>query len=566
MRLSHTAGLFVLLAVILSACSGGSKEAPADAHPAVSDKPPVSAETEPPVTQQQEPSPAPPRPQETKQPVAVSYRVYTGPLGFRLPDTMRELSVGETAVMGLEPFDLDVLLPGLKEEPARKALSIEGLTLIGDPVWLSEGGLALQIGKGATGQTGTINIRVDGQTPAALEIRRVGPATVTIDQRIGHTWQAVTVLNAYTSPGPSAVRINFSKPVRKDEVESALLAAQSKPIRGLMEWTDDQTLTWQIADLPPRLDFLLGGAHDADGLPLPGGIPSLRLGDPPAAVLVDLADLEEKVLGTLPPDIVTAELSRSRQAINLIAWIPGTTKWDWRTVDLYFDLEKKGLKTGRVEEVVPRLPDGLENWVVSPNGSLVASLRSSGVETESFQADLVVTDLRGGRSQVFPNAIGRYRGAGQVDLTTYLAWSPDSLAVAALSYAGHPETSELIMVDVSTGERTVLVPDLPVRSDGTRLTWSGDGRFLLAGNMLINQEERAAVPLPGDTAAGGFWEPGGARLIYSPRDWGPTFLVNPETAEAEPLGDGMAVGWVGTGKAVLVRWNGSETRYLPPGQ
>jgi|GEM_PF-3556032 len=565
MRFKRAASLIILLAVFLSACSGRPQAEPVVQQPGGSEQP--SAETDPASPTRPQDSPPPEKSAgDQERPLPVRFRIYTGPLGFRLTDTMRELGAGESTVMGLEPFDMDLHLPGMDEKAARKAVSVEGATLLREPTWLSEGGLALQVSGGQANQVVKVTVQAAGYAPAVLTVRRAGPASVTLDQRIGHTWEPVTVLNGYTTPGPSAVRLNFSKPVRKEEVEKALLEAQSVPIRGLMAWTDDQTLTWQIAELPPRLDFLLGGAHDLDGLPLPGGIPSLRFGEPPAAVTVDLSDLSETVLGIMPPDLVAAGLSWSRQAINLIAWSPGTTKWDWRTVDLHFDLEKKTLRSGRVEEIVPRLPEGLENWVASPNGSLVASLKSRGVETESFQSDLVITDLRGGRSQVFPGVIGQYRGADQVDLTTHLAWSPDGLQVAALSYSGQAEQSDLILVNVTSGERVVAMSELPVRSYGTHLAWSTDWRYLLAGNMLINQESKQAVTLPGDTTASGFWEPGGNRLLYSPTDWGPIYVVDPETAEAQPLGEGMLAGWAGPGQALLIRWNGNETRYLPPGQ
>ncbi|MFZ5825519.1 MAG: hypothetical protein ACOY94_14560, partial [Bacillota bacterium] len=353
----------------------------------------------------------------------------------------------------------------------------------------------------------------------------------------------------------------------REEVEQALLAAQSVPIRGLMEWTDDKTLTWQIAELPPRLDFLLGGASDADGLPLPGGIPSLRLGDKPILVEVNLSDPVDMVRGTLPPDVIAASLTRDARFVNLMAWTPGTTKWDWQTVDIYFEMEQKALKRGRVEETQLRLPPDIENWVVSPNGALVAGLRGRGAPMESYRADLVVMDTRGGRSQTFARVIGRFRGADQLDLSTHLAWSPDSRQIAALSHAGDSQTAELVLTDAATGEQKVLIPSLPVRSDGTRLTWSSDGRWLLAGNLLIERESKVVTPLEGSAhQVSGVWEPGGSRLLYGVQDWGPVLIVDPVRGDVKPLGNGMIVGWAGPDRVLVIRWPGSDTRYLPPGQ
>lgn len=564
MPMHRAIGLALLPALLVVACSSPLREPPAVTPPTQSEGPGTPGAEQP--GKVQEPPPEPP----ADTPPAASparFHLFTGPLGFKFPDVMRELKPGEAVVLGLDPFDLEVLLPGVPEQVLRQALKVEGGNLLSEPVWLEQGGLALQIGQGQAGQAVVIRLEMAGKEPVGVTVRRAAPAAVTVDQRFGHNWKPITVLDAYTSPGPSAVRLTFSKLVRKEEVEQALLAAQSGPIRGLMEWTDEQTLTWQIAELPPRLDFLLGGARDADGLPLPGGIPSLRLGEPPILVEIDLADPVDAVRGTLPPDIISAALARDGKAINLMAWTPGTTKWDWHTVDVYFELATKALKRGRVEEAQPRLPADLENWVTSPNGLLVAGLRRKGAPTESHQADLVIMDLRGGRSQTFPGAFGQFRGAQQVDLTTHLAWSPDSLQVAALSYAGDWQSSELVVLEPGTGNRTVLVPNLPVRSDGTRLTWSSDGQWLLAGNLLINRESKAVMPLQGAPhQTSGVWEPGGTRLLYSTQDWGPIQIVEPATGEVKPLGDGMIVGWTSPGQPLVIRWPGSGTRYLPPGQ
>lgn len=554
MRMLRAIG-WLVLPLLLMACSRSVPPVPESTPPSPSERP----AGELPVAKPPQPAPEPER--------AARFYIFTGPLGFKFPEIMREVAAGETAVMGLEPFDLEIRLEGLTEEAARKGLKVEGATLLAEPVWLPEGGFALQIGPGQPDQVAQVQVALSGKQAASLRIRRAGPGTVTIDQRHGHGWRPVTVLDAYTSPGPSAVRFNFSKPVRKEEVEQALLAAQSVPLRGLMEWADDQTLTWQIAELPPRLDFLLGGAHDSDGLPLPGGIPSLRLGDPVRLVEVDLATQAEEALGTLPPDIISVGLAQTQAAVNLLAWSPGTTKWDWATLPFHFDLAQRVLKSGRLEEAPPRLPADLEDWVISPNGALVAGLRGRGGTTQSYQADLVVMDLRGGRSQSYREVIGRFRGTGQLDLSTRLAWSPDSQRVAALHYAGDPQRADLVVIDPTTGQRTVLQSSLPVRSDGTRLTWSSDGRWLLAGNLLVDLEAGAITPLPGIAdKASGAWEPGGSRLLYSQKDWGPILLIDPAQGEERPLGEGMIAGWSAPGKGLVLRWPGSETRYHPPGE
>jgi len=390
--------------------------------------------------------------------------------------------------------------------------------------------------------------------PPAVEVPVPVPAEVRVDRRDEQGWRPVTLLDAFSPPGPAVIRLSFSKPVRRGEVEQALLAAQAAPVRGLMEWVDGKTLIWQIAEMPPRIDFLLGGAHDADGLPLPGGIPSLRVGEPPALVEVDVESGAERTLGSLPPDIVTASLVAGGKAVNLVAWIPGTTRWDWQTEGFHFDLDAGELKSGRLASGQPRLPAGVEQWVVSPGGSLVAGVRPG----DGGRADLVIADAQGGRHRTFPAALGR---------TARLAWSPDERHVAALHSGGRGETSELALIDAATGERTASLPGLPVRAAESALAWSGDGRFLLAGHLLIERETLAFRPLSGASpGAQGAWDPGGSRLAYQAEEWGPLLLIDPREGKSEPLGDGMLVGWTEPGKLLLIRWPSSACRYLPPGQ
>lgn len=396
------------------------------------------------------------------------------------------------------------------------------------------------------------NVPVSPAEPAVPEAPI--PAEVLVEQRDGQGWRPVTALDAFASPGPGALRLRFSKPVRTEEVEQALLAAQAAPVRGLMEWSDEKTLIWQVAELPPRIDFLLGGAHDVDGLPLPGGIPSLRVGEPPTLVEVDVSSGAERPLGILPPDIVTASLVPGERAVNLIAWTPGTTRWDWQTEGFHFDLEQGELKRGRLAGGQPRLPLGVEQWVVSPGGSLVAGVRPG----EGGRADLVIAEVQGGRHKTFPAIPGR---------NVRLAWSPDERHVAALGSDGPGETSRLAVIDAVTGEQTATLADLPVRAGESALSWSGDGRFLLAGHLLVEVETLAFRPLSGAApGAQGAWEPAASRLAYQAEEWGPVALIEPQKGTAEPLGDGMLVGWPEPGKLLIIRWPSSASRYLPPGQ
>lgn len=559
MNWMRTAGVLLLSAVLLSACSvpafrsGGRVGSPGD--------PPIAAGTEP--EKNPRPSSKPPGNQEG----SVRFALYTGPLGFRLPENRRDLAPGDSAIIGTASVDLDVLAPDLGEGALRQALTVEGASLASDPRWSMDRGLSLRLNPGKAGDTVIVRVKPPGLAPAVLTLRRAAPAKVSVDYRYADEWRPVTVLGSHLPPGPAEIKLTFSKPVRRQEVEKALAEAQPAPIRGLMQWPDDQTLIWAVAELPPRVDLLLGSSHDQDGLPLPGGIPSLRVGDPPTLVAADLGGLADRPLAVLPPDLLSAQITADRKAVNLVVWTPGTTRWDWQTTDLVVDLATGTLKSGRVEGVQPRLTGELENWLVNPGATLVAGFRP-GTEATPAQPgarDMVVRDLRGGREQVFR---GFALQAGAPGTGAFLAWSADGLKVAALSdRPGSPGSADLVVADIPTQQRRVLVQALPVAAVGTRLAWSPDGRYLLAGHLLVDLSTGQPQVLPGDPGtARGAWEPGGNRLLYSTRDWEALFLFDPTAGEPFPLGRGFLVDWEAQGKPLVIRWTASNSRYVPPGQ
>lgn len=393
--------------------------------------------------------------------------------------------------------------------------------------------------------------------PPAAQPKPV-PATLTVAYRYGDSWRQVTPLESHVLAGPAEIRLAFSKPVRKDEVEQALQESQSAPVRGVLQWADDKTLFWRVAQMPPRVDFLLGEAHDQDGLPLPGGVPSLRVGEQPVLMEIDVAKLAETRLTPLPADILSAALSTDRTALNLKVWSPGASRWDWQTTDLHLVLDALVFKPGLVEGFQPRLPANLESWSLSPGGNLVAGLRLGAKQGER---DLVLADVLGARQQVTASFVRRSGNNGNAGV----AWSPGGERIAALtdSTAG----ADLVIMTVADRSVSTAARDLPVQAGTARLAWSADGRFLLAGTALVDLEKGTQTHLPGDAAsARGAWEPGRPRLLYGGKEWENLTLVDALTGESRPLGAGFAVDWAGPGRAYVVRWTAAATRYRPPGQ
>lgn len=389
------------------------------------------------------------------------------------------------------------------------------------------------------------------------------PAGVTVEYRDANGWQPVSFMQSHLPPGPAELRLRFSRPVRRAEVEQALAEAQPAPVRGLLQWEDDQTLVWRIADMPPRLDLSLSEAHDQQGITLPGGLPSLRVGTAPTLVIVNFAEGMEQPIAALPPDIVNAALSPDGKFLNLMVWKPGAHRWDWQVENLSLDLQARTLKAGRVEGPQPRLTGELQAVTLNHSGTLLAGLRPA--VAGQGRMDLVIREVRGGREQAFPSFVTQTPAAGE---TVYLAWSPDGTRIAAVADTDPAAPgAAVVAVEVASGVRSVLAGNVPLASGGARLSWSAGGEYLLAANLLVDTRTGAFQPLPGEPKrVRGVFAPEGSRLFYTIGDWEQLFLANPQAGSVEDLGAGLLVDWADPAKLYLIRWDASATRYRPPGQ
>ena len=556
MRWVRSAGLLALLAALLVSCSRADDNGPASPGTVPVDAP-NSGQATPGTTNSpaEPPAKGPGKPPITgEKPVSVRFR-----LGTRSTEPARELLPGSSATIGTEPLEVTVLLPGVNEQVARQAVGVEGAAVEGEPEWASTGALTLRLSGGKAGETVTVKAQVPGG--GILSLRRAAQAAVTVDFRYGDAWQPVTLLSSHVSAGTAEIRINFSKPVDRATVEKALTANQAALVRGLMQWPNDRTLIWALAEMPPRLDILLNGARDADGLPLPGGIPSLRTGQGPE--LVELTPGEPgppKVIGRVLSDVASAKLSRDGKFLNLLAWVPGTNRWDWLARDYHIDLQTGTLKPGKVDSTAPRAAAGLVNWVVNPQGTLVAGLRAS--RTPGI-ADLVIADMQGSRQQVVPSFVATS------PLGNTLAWSADGTRVAASNWTvdqtGTRKAAGLLVLTVPSTQPKALFGDVMVHP-AAALAWSPDGRYISAGNHLLDLQTETSMALPFQGSLGrGLWESGGQRLLYSQEDWGPLFFVELSPWKITPAGTGLLVGWSAEGKAYAIQWPASSSRYEPPG-
>lgn len=391
--------------------------------------------------------------------------------------------------------------------------------------------------------------------PVAAPARE--PTTVRLELSDGDRWRAVTPMTAFVPAGPAVLRFTFSRPPRPLEVEQALRASQAMPVRGLMQWADERTLVWQIAALPGRLDFYLGTAHDQEGELLAVTLPSVQVGEPPTLVVHNLKTSAERLLMVLPPDLVSVTLTGNGQYVDLVAWEPGPTRWDWHTARSYIDLSGAQLKAGPAPGIQPRFGTALREWVVSP----AAITTVAGLATGS--GDLVIEDWRTGRQQGYRSFVVQDPAAEQAPR---LAWSADGRRVAALSDGG-AKGADLIAFDTATGDRTVIAGGLPL-STAALLSWSSDGQTVSVGNLLVDTATGRFKPLGGmPDKARGFWQPAGHLCLFSPQgDWGPVVLLGQGGEALQTLGNGVPVGWAGPAEVYLVRWSSSSGRHVPLGE
>lgn len=443
--------------------------------------------------------------------------------------------------------------------------------------------LAISLMTGCSRPVGQVPSISPPVTPEPMPLRRpLGPeapkpmvqvaaATVNVELRFGDTWMPVSPLSSFISEGGGEVRLTFSKPVTALEVESALNEMQHSPVRGRILWEDDRTLIWQIAAFPQRLDFLLDGARDLDGLPLPNGIPSILTGDPPQLVELDVLSPNDLNRVVLPPDIESASLSDDGQVVNFHSWRPGVNQWDWTLVPQHLDRTSWRIGSGLIEGAQPRFAVGMEDWTISPDRLLVAGFQmeeSAKATGDPSRVNLLVTDLRGGRQSISSGFFTRLQELQGARSLFHLSWSPDSRQVVALSHRqGDSAKSDLVVYDVPTGVRSVLVADLPVPAHSVRLSWSSDGNSLLVGNRVINLVTKQTQLLDGNPELSrGIWEPAGTRLLYTLEDWGEVMIVQSGSLDTIPIGRGLMVDWTGPGRVALIRWPRSDVRYLPPGR
>lgn len=456
-------------------------------------------------------------------------------------------AAGATGKVGTGSFRLTVRLPApLSQEAAMRAVSVDGARFDVSGWHEPTGALGLRVDGGAPGELITVAVSL-GEEPQVLQLLRVEDPTVVLERQVEEKdqWEPVNPWDT-ASPGSGTLRLRFSKPVDQEAVVDALLTSQTDPVRGLFRWVDPQTLLWQIPELPSRLFFLLNGARDTDGLPLPGGLPVIRVGSPAVLNLLMLDRGIEGELMAVPADPIRARLLPDGKQLVMTAWKPGRTHWDWTQADYTIHLQTFSVTEGAPPEDPRRgrIPADLTATASSPDDLLLVGFRGR---------DLILIDISSGRERRYTQFLE------QESLPSAPVWSPDGKELVAL------DGPDLVALHVETWERRLLVSNLPADA-GVRLSRSESGRFVLVGSLVVDLAEKSFVRLPGNAlSAKGFWEPEGERLVYSAADWAEIYLYDPVTDTRRSVGKGLLVGWESAERLYVIRWADFENRYHPPG-
>ena len=124
------------------------------------------------------------------------------------------------------------------------------------------------------------------------------------------------------------------------------------------------------------------------------------------------------------------------------------------------------------------------------------------------------------------------------------------------------------LLPVNPRSLLVRITGVAVRREGYRLAMSPDGSRLLATNdghwpFLIPLDGTPPVKLHEYAYTPAHWDGKGARVLGMWQQWRGLCVYSVTSGERQELGDGWPVGWDGDW-VYIIRWAGSDSRYIPP--
>ncbi|MFZ5815056.1 MAG: hypothetical protein ACOY93_07100 [Bacillota bacterium] len=395
--------------------------------------------------------------------------------------------------------------------------------------------------------------------------------------------------------GKLTLEFTFDQPLSPTSVDlwrEAVLMAN--PLGGSFSFEPQKLdwIRWELPRVPSKLELSFGRLQAAaTGLPVtgPGNFLVQSLDSAPYLEKVNLATGERQRLVDLPPEISEVHLSPDGRWLALRSFVKQVDGWrntrahvvdlqarkllpvpihatelHWSGTRLLNFAYRWGEKRGW-ESWDPQAggepafhPGELYNVRISPDGRYAAQL---GYREGAEMLLLLVTDLETGARREFPDFIRGWTWQKGGDWSQWTAWSPDGRRVAALDPVERTGRSDLVAVDVTTGERQVLREGLNLSVWAQRLAWSPDGKSVLV------QRAGRVIPLDGgpeQKVPGAFyWDGKSQRLLGADRDWAGVFVHDLRDGSRQELGDGLPVGWEGDW-VYIIRWGASDRRYIEP--
>ncbi len=469
--------------------------------------------------------------------------------------------------VGGSSLSVDIRLPPeAQEEATRLALQVKGA----EPTYVhfSPEGPRMAVGftGGPNGQELQVGIKgpvTAGSDSLDLQVTLVRdfPAlTVSVRQPSGD-WQLQH--HSDTLPvAPTELRFSWDRPVSQLEAEERVQRARglNRLSTAVLNWPDAQTLVVQLPTPPPLV------VVDMGGVPGPGGVATyaaptvLRTGSPPVLEAVDVFSGTATKLGPVPPEPNHALVAASGRYVAFSTFAPQADGAWWAPKGWVLDLKDRSLQpapfyaflgwtgdgalVGTNDQGVPErwvpatgerrqftVSDGARYTSLSPYGHQIAGVLvhwdQEDHNTFLAPADLVVLDLQTGAEKRYPDWSHYYVTHSEFGIAFPVIWIDGGRAIASRDYRGRTAYQWVVM-DLNRGARHPLTPD-----------------------------EAAELPPPVTVLNG----PPGWRLEQE-QEWQTVFLVG-ATGNRRDLGNGLPVGWLPDGRALIIRWESSQLRYQP---
>lgn len=466
-----------------------------------------------------------------------------------------------------------------------------------EPQFLNPGSFFMQA-RFPAGDPERWDVWLDGVADSKVTLVRKPEPTVLVEYRRGAgAFQPVDGPDLVLSPGPVTLDFCFDQPMKPVSLEAVL---KGSGLSGT--WVAPDHARVELAAVPEKLHLDLSWFQAATGLLAQPGALVIRSNEgAPYLERVNVITGATERLMDLPAEIHTATLAPRGGFLAYQAYTPGSAEpYDfWASYSAVANLSRRTTTTLQSpwsplgwQSATVLVVSTVHGWVfwdaaagsvtgtpgrgdlrlqISHDGKLGASLvHPQGVPYDGLvPQDLVITDLETSQQTTVATGFMKqyYVGKDGIDLSLWLAWSPDGQRVAGLDArdAGWAQTkSDLVIYDRSTGKRTVAAPALPLSPYGMRLYWSPDSRYILAAggeqSYLIPVAGGAPVPVPGHLYQP-FWDGTGGRFLSADADWGQVFAYMVNKGTRVDLGRGLPVGWDGDW-AYIIRWAKSDTRYI----